>query len=230
MDSPADTPASNASNDSANDSDSPLSIKRLTSAFAAMLGRKKPADEAAGENAPPRETPTNARTITEALLFVGQTNSQPLSAESIAGTMRDITPSEVAEAVAELNAEYESQRSALVIVESAAGYKLALREELARVREQFYGKARQATLSPPAMEVLSIVAYRQPVTAAAIDELRGQKSQSLLSGLVRRGLVRFERSEDASSKPQYVTTNRFLQVFRLGSVDEIPRTDEFAAA
>jgi len=195
-----------------------------------MLGRKKPADQAEGESTSPRETPTNVRTISEALLFVGQANSQPLSAESIAGTMRDITPSEVTEAVAELNAEYEAQASALVILESAAGFRLALRDELARVREQFYGKARQATLSPAAMEVLSIVAYRQPVTAATIDDLRSQKSQSLLSGLVRRGLVRLERSDETPNKPHYVTTDRFLQVFRLGSVDEIPRTDEFAAA
>lgn len=206
--------------------ESPLSIKRLTNAFAAMLGRKS----TAAEEAAPRESAVDTRSITEALLFVGRPDNQPLSAESIAATMRDITPDEVAAAVEQLNAEYAEDDSAMTIVESAAGYRLTLREDLSRVRDKFYGKVQQATLTPAAMEVLSIIAYRQPVDLKTIDAMRAQKSQSLASSLVRRGLVEIRRPEKGPRKVQYATTGRFLQVFGLSSIEQLPQSAEFEAA
>ncbi|WP_425396355.1 SMC-Scp complex subunit ScpB [Aeoliella sp.] len=206
--------------------ESPLSIKRLTNAFAAMLGRKS----TAAEEAAPREAAVDTRSITEALLFVGRPDNQPLSAESIAATMRDITPDEVSAVVEQLNAEYAEDDSAMTIVESAAGYRLTLREDLSRVRDKFYGKVQQATLTPAAMEVLSIVAYRQPVDLKTIDAMRAQKSQSLASSLVRRGLVEIRRPEKSPRKVQYATTGRFLQVFGLSSIEQLPQSAEFEAA
>lgn len=206
--------------------ESPLSIKRLTNAFAAMLGRKSNA----AEQTAPREASIDTRSITEALLFVGRPDNKPLSAEAIAATMRDITPDEVAAAVEELNAEYVEDGSAMTIVESAAGYRLTLREDLSRVRDKFYGKVQQATLTPAAMEVLSIIAYRQPVDLKTIDAMRAQKSQSLASSLVRRGLVEIRRSEGPPRKVEYATTGRFLQVFGLSSIDQLPQAAEFEAA
>lgn len=206
--------------------ESPLSIKRLTNAFAAMLGRKS----TAAEEAAPREAAIDTRSITEALLFVGRPDNQPLSAESIAATMRDITPDEVSAAVEQLNAEYAEDDSAMTIVESAAGYRLTLREDLSRVRDKFYGKVQQATLTPAAMEVLSIIAYRQPVDLKTIDAMRAQKSQSLASSLVRRGLVEIRRPEKSPRKVEYATTGRFLQVFGLSSIEQLPQSAEFEAA
>lgn len=190
-----------------------------------MLGRKR----AAGSSAP-QAAAIHTRSITEALLFVGRPDSKPLSAEAIAATMRDITPEEVDEAVAELQAEYEEDGSAMTILASAAGYRLVLRSDLERVRDKFYGKMKQATLTPAALEVLSIIAYRQPVDQQAIDKLRGQKSQSLASSLVRRNLVRIERPPGEPRSGLYVTTDRFLQVFGLTTVDQLPQATEFEAA
>lgn len=207
--------------------ESPLSLRRLTDAFAAMLGRKPPRSEEAVDASSPPPPTISTRSITEALLFVGRPTGEPLSAAEMAATMRDIAAEEVAQAVAELNAEYAADGSPLVIVESAAGYRLTLRPEFDRVREKFYGKVRQATLSPVALEVLSVVAYRQPVTLHDIDQLRGQKSQSLASQLVRRGLIRLERPADDPKRPHYVTTERFLKVFQLASLDELPQAEEF---
>lgn len=211
--------------------DAPLSIRRLTSAFAAMLGRK-PGATGATEDSPatPRETQVNTRTITEALLFVGRPDNQPLSAEAIAATMRDITVEEVQQAVTELVAEYEAEGSAMSIATSAAGYRMVLRDDLGRVRDKFYGKVQQATLTPAAMEVLSVIAYRQPVTLATVDDLRRQKCQALVSSLVRRGLVRLERPADNPKQPLYCTTERFLQVFGLTDLSQLPQTREFEAA
>ena len=211
-----------------NADESPLSIKRLTNAFAAMLGRK-PAGGAKAE-APPRETPPTTKTITEALLFVGRPDNQPLSAEAMAATMRDITPEEVEAAVAELNDEYLADGSAMTIQASAAGYKMVLRDDLTRVRDKFHGKLKQATLTPPAMEVLSVVAYRQPIDLAAINELRGQNSQSLANSLVRRGLLRIERPDDNPKRPHYRTTDRFLQVFGMTDINQMPQAAEFEVA
>ncbi|QDU54066.1 SMC-Scp complex subunit ScpB [Aeoliella mucimassa] len=209
--------------------DSPLSIRRLTNAFAAMLGRK-PSASGAKSDAAPRETPTNTRTITEALLFVGRPDNQPMSAAALAATMRDITPEEVATAVDELNAEYLADSSAMTIEQSAGGYKMVLREEYSRVRDKFHGKLKQTTLTPTAMEVLSVVAYRQPIELAAINELRGQNSQSLANSLVRRGLLRLERPADNPKRPLYRTTEQFLKVFGLTHINQLPQAAEFEVA
>lgn len=217
------------SDEQASANESPLSLRRLTSAFASMLGRRASHD-GDHQEAAPREIRPDTRTITEAVLFVGRPDNQPLSADAIAATMRDVTPAEVQAAVAELNDEYESDEAAFEIKESAAGYCLALRSDFERVRQRFYGKVQQATLTPAAMEVLSVVAYRQPIEARTIDELRGQKSQSTLSTLVRRGLVRLDRSSQKPATTYYHTTDRFLQVFRLTNIDQLPQAQEFDAA
>ena len=224
-------PPSDAANVSDNSSgDSPLSLRRLTNALASMLGRQPnlaepEPDEPKSDR--PRGVEIGTRSITESLLFVGDPDNRPLSAESLAATMRDVSPQEVATAIDELNAEYDADGTPYTIAESAAGYRLVLRTEFERVRDNFYGKVRQAKISPAAMEVLSVVAYRQPINARTIDELRGSKNLSLLSGLVRRGLVRLERSADTPKQPHYVTTDRFLRIFHLTSIDQLPRTEEF---
>ncbi|MGI9456072.1 MAG: SMC-Scp complex subunit ScpB [Aeoliella sp.] len=208
---------------------SPLSLKRLANAFAAMLGHK-PSDAEIASAESPREVETSTRSITEALLFVGRADNQPLSAEELAATMRDVSPAEVATTVTQLNAEYADEGSPYTITESAAGFRMVLREEFKRVRDKFYGKVRQSKISPAAMEVLSVVAYRQPATAREIDELRGGKSHALVSGLVRRGLLRLERPADDPKQPHYVTTDRFLRVFKLTSINQLPQAEEFESA
>ena len=87
--------------------------------------------------------------------------------------MRGVSPAEVDAAVAELNALYDADATPYRIDHSHGGYRLVLRDEFERMRDKFYGRVREAKLSPAAIEVLSIVAYNQPVTAAQIDELRG---------------------------------------------------------
>lgn len=204
----------------------PLSLRRLTDAFAVMLGRKpKPSGDS--PDAAPRGVVTDARSITEALLFVGQPDNSPLSAERLASTMRDVTPDEVRKAVAELNARYEAQGRPYTIASLAAGYRMVIRDEFSRVKEKFQGNVRQARLSPAVLEVLALVAYRQPITLADIDAARREKCQSLVNQLVRRGLVVLERPADRSQPGTYSTTGRFLHVFGLTSLDQLPRIEEF---
>ncbi len=207
--------------------DGPLSLRRLTDAFAVMLGRKPKLAADASEGGSPRGVVTDARSITEALLFVGQPDNAPLSAERLAATMRDVTPDEVHQAVAELNARYASQGRPYAITPSAAGYRMVLRDEFSRVKQKFQGNVRQARLSPAVLEVLALVAYRQPISLADIDAARREKCQSLVNQLVRRGLILLERPADRSQPNTYSTTGRFLHVFGLASLDQLPRIEEF---
>ncbi len=203
--------------------DAPLSLKRITNAFAAMLGQgapttlKHPAAEAA---------PTPAA-IVEALLFVGTPKGEPISREKLAATMRDVTADEVDRLVGELNATYEADGSALAIRGAAGGYRLVLRSEYESLRQKYLGRLKGTTLSPAALEVLAVVAYRQPVESATIDRLRESKSHALLAQLVRRGLVAREKITGPSTKTVFRTTPRFLTLFGIDSVDQLPRAEEF---
>ncbi|TWT74625.1 Segregation and condensation protein B [Posidoniimonas polymericola] len=211
-----------------------MSLQRLTAAFAQMLG-DAPADDAdahdpstdlsAGFSGAVDPDAVCPKRIVEAILFVGADGGRPRTAEELAAAMRDVTTEDVREAVAQLNAEYERDASAMVVTDRAEGYKLQLREELGRVRDKFYGRVKEVRLSPKALEVLSVVAYRQPTTAAAIDKARGVPSSTLLAQLVRRGLVRCDCGGDGQPS-RYSTTGRFLRFFGLDSVEQLPRAAE----
>jgi segregation and condensation protein B len=93
------------------------------------------------------------------------------------------------------------------------------------MRDKFYGRAREAKLSVAALEALAVIAYQQPITAQQINELRGAPTGAALSTLVRRRLVRLERSGH-SGAAQYTTTERFLSLFGLADLESLPRSEE----
>jgi segregation and condensation protein B len=220
---------------SAADDESPLSLRRLRSAFAAML-RPGPAQDGVDGQAPsgngdsgtPQHEPceTNPRSIAEAMLFVGRPDGGPMSARELAAAMRGVSPLEIDAAVRELNERYEQDGAPYAISGSPHGYRLELRDEFRRVRDRFDGRIRESRLSSAAMEVLAIVAYNQPVTAEETNQLRGKPSSAILATLVRRRLLRLERADEPSRPPRYVTTDRFLRLFGLENLSALPRGDE----
>jgi segregation and condensation protein B len=229
--------------DAPHDKRSPLSLNRLREAFAEMLNAHQPPAPAAdrgGEATQSVDVPTgrgqlteqhdpceiNPRSVVEAMLFVGYPDNRPLSAREMAAAMRGVSPTEIEAAVAELNALYRRDAAPYEIVGSKAGYRLALRDDFGRMRDKLQGRIREAKLSPPAVEVLSIVAYNQPISAEAISQLRGVPSGPALATLVRRKLVRLDRPADSPTNPQYSTTERFLRLFGLESVAALPRSEE----
>jgi segregation and condensation protein B len=242
-----DPPENRHSQSSEQREPSPLSLGRLREAFAAMLGSADAPPESksnSGEpeasvtgvtvaeapGSPPELCEISPRSVVEAMLFVGRPDNRPVSARELAAAMRGVSPAEVDTAVAELNKLYDADATPYRIDQSHAGYRLALRGEFERMRDKFYGRVREARLSPVAIEVLSIVAYNQPVTAAAVDELRGAASGGALSMLVRRRLLRVEKQEDTASAPCYRTTDRFLRLFGLESLSVLPRSEELEKA
>ncbi len=232
--------------------ESPLSLSRLRQAFAAMLGEEaagsgeqaagnrdrgipiteygvqgtEQAERLASRSSLPAPCEINPRSVVEALLFVGRPDNGPFSSRELAAAMRGVSPSEIDAAVRELNSLYDKDAAPYKIEATNAGYRLVLRHEFARMRDKFYGTVRQAKLSPAALEVLSIIAYNQPVAAEKINELRGAPNGPALATLVRRRLVRLDRPVDSGATPLYSTTERFLKLFGLDSLDALPRSEE----
>jgi segregation and condensation protein B len=166
------------------------------------------------------------RSILEAMLFVGSPDNEPLTSKHVAGLMRGVRPAEIDALVRELNEAYDSRRCPYRIIADGPGYRLALRDEYSGVRDKFHGRARQARLSQAAIEVLAAVAYHAPVTVDEISRMRGVASGAVLTQLVRRQLVRLERSTGKPRRVQYSTTPRFLQLFGLESLDDLPRSQD----
>ena len=107
------------------------------------------------------------------------------------------------------------------------GYSLALRPRFRFVTEKLFGSQREARLSTAAIDVLALVAYRQPAAKAEIDSLRGADSGGLLRQLVRRGLVQVVHRADAAQREvSYGTSPRFLEWFGLHNLEDLPRTQD----
>lgn len=163
--------------------------------------------------------------IVEGMLFVGHADGRPLTSRVMASHIRDVSPQEVDSIIADLNEIYDRVGCCYTIESEGAGYLMRLRAEHDAVRHWLSGRTKQVKLSPPAIEVLSIVAYRQPITAEEIGKIRGSRSDSLLSQLVRRGLLQLERPNGVP-KPVYRTTERFNQLLNIKSPAELPHSED----
>ncbi len=170
------------------------------------------------------ETPPPPLRIVEALLFTG---AAPLTAAQACEVVRGLTPEQFLQAVETLNQDYRRQGRPYLIQAQGQGHVLTLRPRYRKVIDRLYGAAREARLSPAALDVLSLVAYRQPATKQEVDSLRGAESGGLLRQLVRRGLVAVvQRGEAGQRDVAYGTTPRFLELFGLSSLEDLPRTQD----
>jgi segregation and condensation protein B len=177
-----------------------------------------------GEGAQEPSPPPVVR-IVEAMLFVG---GEPLTAERAAEAVRGLTAEQFTEAVGALNRDYRRQGRPYRIQARGAGYELVLLPRFRIVSDRLYGSTREARLSPAALDVLCLVAYRQPITRQEVDSLRGADSGSGLRQLVRLGLIAVQRTGEAGAAKEaaYVTTPRFLSLFQMRSLDDLPRTQD----
>lgn len=185
--------------------------------------RAVPTAEPAADDDPCQLSP---RSILEAMLFVGNRQSEPLGGPRASDLMRGVAPEELPGLVEELNRRYREDDCPYEIVAERGGYRMALCDSFFVVRNRLYGRLREARLSQAAIDVLAIVAYRQPLTGDEIGRLRGKPSGHVLAQLVRRQLLRIERSEEKPRRTTYHTTGRFLALFGLESLDDLPQSDE----
>jgi segregation and condensation protein B len=169
-------------------------------------------------------SPAPEQRLVEAMLFLG---GPPLTAARAGEAVRGLTPAGLAEAVEALNHAYRTQGRPYLIRVRDQGYELILRPRFGRVIDRLAGSPREARLSQQGLDVLALVAYRQPVTRSEVEALRGADSAGPLRQLIRLGLVALQRGGGEDGREvSYSTTARFLTLFSLRSLDDLPRTQD----
>jgi segregation and condensation protein B len=206
-------------------------VARGTEASWSLVGSVEAIDtnELSFDRATIEEAVVSPLTIIEGALFIGHPENQPLSTAHLSSLMRNVSPTEVEQLIAQLNEDYVAHDHAFRIHQGEGGYRLVLDEALADVRDAFYGRVRESRLSQAAVDVLALVAYQQGVTAEQIKQQSGKDRQAILQQLVRRGLLRSERSGGSGSGRQataFFTTDRFLEMFQLEKVDDLPQVED----
>ncbi|MEN8182833.1 MAG: SMC-Scp complex subunit ScpB [Myxococcota bacterium] len=150
----------------------------------------------------------------------------PLPAARIAAIVPGLDASDVRRCVDELNAVYEEQARAFEIWEVAGGFQLRTRPVYAGYLQQL-AKDRPLRLSRAALETLAVIAYKQPATRAEVEHVRGVDVGAVLRGLVERHLVRVAGHREVPGRPiLYGTTRRFLEIFGLASLKDLPTLRE----
>lgn len=166
-----------------------------------------------------------ATTVIEALIFA---SSEPLKVKEIAGIL-GLAEETVRELIRELQQEYQEKRRGIQILEVAGGYQFLTNPDCAPYVEKLKKVPRQPTLSQAALETLAIIAYKQPITRAEIETLRGVRVDSSITTLLERGLIQEAGRKDGPGRPiLYVTTNDFLKYFGLKSLDDLPLVDDWS--
>jgi segregation and condensation protein B len=166
--------------------------------------------------------------IVEALIFA---SAEPLSPKSLYKLLDSEPKEDVDAAVAAVRADYE-RPGGLQLVEVAGGYQIVTRPELNEwVRKLFHERTIQK-LSMQALETLAVIAYKQPITAPEIAEIRGVSSSGgVLSTLVERKLITMVGRKQVIGRPfMYATTREFLKRFGLKDLSELPKVEEMADA
>jgi segregation and condensation protein B len=178
--------------------------------------------------------------VIEALLFSAQ---KPLSIGEITAAIKGVEredlaaagpnefarvrEAEVAAALEQLKIEYIEQQRAFQLNEKAEGWQLTSDPKYAQWVRQLFPAPKPARLSAPALETLAIIAYRQPITRADVEAVRGVNIDGVLQTLMERGLVKIAGRAEVAGRPLlYETTQFFLDHFGLRNLDELPNVEE----
>ncbi len=169
----------------------------------------------------------NPSAAIEAIMFAA---GYPMKYEKIADVL-GITPSEVKRYVSELAEKYNSDDHGIMILMFPETCQFCTKEQYAESIREALGIKRGGNLSNSSMEVLAIVAYNQPVTRSFVDLVRGVDSNYAVNSLVDKGLIECSGRLDAPGRPMlYSTTDKFLRVFGLNSIEELPEMELLRAS
>lgn len=184
-----------------------------------------PESEADAADIPVRLDPAQLRAIVEALIFA---SPEPLSVRALCRVLADEPKDDVVAALEAVREAYR-ERPGLHVVEVAGGFQITTRPELHEwVRRLFHERSTQK-LSVAALETLSVVAYKQPITQAEIGEIRGVNTSGVLSTLLERHLIKIVGRKNVVGRPfLYGTTREFLLRFGLKDVTDLPRVEDMA--
>jgi segregation and condensation protein B len=166
--------------------------------------------------------------LLEAALFA---SPRPIPAEALATLDPEASPAALQAALDELREHYDVDGHGVELIEQGGGWQILTRPEYTEAIERAHVSVRPQRLSSPSLETLAIIAYRQPIGRAEIEEIRGVAVGSVLKSLHERQLIDVVgRSEGIGRPLLYGTTPLFLEQFGLRHLDELPRADELAIA
>lgn len=165
----------------------------------------------------------DTKAIIEAIIF---TSESPVSIDKIREVLPDVEKNEINRLLRDLIDEYEKRLGGFSLQEVAGGFQFRTRADFSYWINKFM-KGKPAVLSHAAMEALAVIAYKQPVLKSEIDRFRGVDSGSSLKGLLDRKFVRIMGRKDVPGRPiMYGTTKKFLEVFNLKDLSELPTLKE----
>jgi segregation and condensation protein B len=170
----------------------------------------------------PEQTPT-VESVIEAILF---TTDEPLTDSRLASIV-ETSAKQVRESIESLNAKYEANNNAFRIEQIAGGYQmLTLNIYNSWLKKMLHARS-DSKLSPAALETLAIIAYKQPVIRADIEAVRGVAAGEVIRSLMYKGLVKIVGRAEILGHPMlYGTTKKFLEVFGLNSLKDLPKAEE----
>ncbi len=178
--------------------------------------------------------------IVESILFASQ---KPISAKELTSIFKGaaeaakdnpsiacyakVKRDQLEDAIQQLEKEYAETGRSFEVRESAAGWQLVTKADFSPWLRQLFPENRQARLSAPAMETLAIIAYRQPITRADLEAVRGVAVDGVMQTILDRGLIRIAGRSDIPGRPLlYETTQHFMEHFGLKTLDDLPNASE----
>ncbi len=161
----------------------------------------------------------------EAILFV---SDKPVTVEQFKQVIEEVSPSEIEKIVGLLKDDYAQKVGGITIADIAGGYQMLSNPGYASYIRAFYKTRSKEKLSRPSLETLAIIAYKQPVSRADIEIIRGVNSDGVMAHLLSKALVKIVGRKEVPGRPfLYGTTKEFLEYFGLKSLEDLPKLEEF---
>jgi segregation and condensation protein B len=167
------------------------------------------------------QKPLTAAELRDALTSVGESD------ELMPNEFARVKEAEIAVALEQLKGDYTLSPRGFQLAEKAEGWQMVSHPDCARWVRRLFPSPKPTRLSPPALETLAIIAYRQPITRADVEAVRGVTVEGVLQNLMERGLVKIGGRAELPGRPLlYETTQFFLEHFGLRNLDELPNAEE----
>lgn len=163
------------------------------------------------------------KSLIEAILFI---SGEPLTLASLKGST-ELPEPELKQLLDEMIAEYKQRNGGLLLIEIANGYQMVTNPHYSQWIRKFKSTAASSKLSMPALETLAIIAYKQPIIKAELEQIRGVNSDGVVKTLLDRRLIKIMGRKEVPGKPLlYGTTREFLEYFGLKDLTELPTLSE----
>ena len=173
---------------------------------------------------PAKLTPDDLAAAVEAVLF---TTDSPLTAAKICDITQTSSQATVRKTIEQLNERYEQTGASFRIKPIAGGFQMQTLPEYDDLLSRLHQSRKDTRLSHAAIETLAIIAYRQPILRVDVEAIRGVACGEVLRGLIDKQLVKVAGRAEVLGRPMlYGTTKRFLEIFGLASIDDLPNVEE----